>query len=205
MFVIACKWTEKSLILDCVNSIIKFHPEEKIVVVDSNSDNKEYFKKLPQNVIVADINNNNYLSVPEKHNCLNKNFDTYKYQYNSNILGGTGKYLSWELFRSEIGVDSDDITKTQSEGKFFKDREIYRLGIQFYNKKAQISLPKWITDFKVNVLEEETNLNGFYATLKVKFNPDGSGHIANGKISWTAAGDATYEGIIKAKSGIIGG
>lgn len=118
------------------------------------------------------INNNNYLSVPEKHNCLNKNFDTYKYQYNSNILGGTGKYLSWELFRSEIGVNSDDITKTQSEGKFFKDREIYRLGIQFYNKKAQISLPKWITDFKVNVLEEETNLNGFYATLKVKFNPD---------------------------------
>ena len=46
------------------------------------------------------------------------------------------------------------------------------MGIQFYNKKAQISLPKWITDFKVNVLEEESNLNGFYATLKVKFNPD---------------------------------
>ena len=125
---------------------------------------------IGNNVFV--INNNNYLSVPEKHNCLNKNFDNYKYKYNSNILGGTGKYLSWELVRSEIGVEKNDITKTQSEGKFFKDREIYRLGIQFYNRKAQISLPKWITDFKVNVADEESNLNGFYATLKIKFNTE---------------------------------
>lgn len=115
---------------------------------------------------------NNTYNVPEKHNCLNKDFDTYKYQYNSNILGGSGKYLSWELFRSEVGIDSNNITKTQSEGKFFKDREIYRLGVQFYNKKAQISLPKWITDFKVNVEGEESNLNGFYATLKIKFNSE---------------------------------
>lgn len=118
------------------------------------------------------INNLNYLSVPEKHNCLNQDFDSYKYKYNSNILGGTGKYLNWELLRSQIGIESEEITKTESEGKFFKDREIYRLGIQFYNKKAQISLPKWITDFKVNVIEEESNLNGFYATLKITFNPD---------------------------------
>jgi len=61
MFVIACKWTEKSLVLDCVNSITKTHPEEKIVVVDSNSDNKDYFKELPKNVLIADIGNNNYL------------------------------------------------------------------------------------------------------------------------------------------------
>jgi hypothetical protein len=118
-------------------------------------------------VNLSTINN-----VPEKHNCLNKDFDTYKYQYNSNILGGTGRYLNWGLFRSEVGVGTDNITKTQSEGKFFKDREIYRLGIQFYNRKAQISLPKWITDFKTNVSGEQSNLNGFYATLKIKFNSD---------------------------------
>lgn len=118
------------------------------------------------------VTNSNYLNVPEKHNCLNADFDNYKYQYNSSILGGSGKYLNWELFRSEVGIDSDNITATQSQGKFFKDREIYRLGIQFYNRKAQISLPKWITDFKVNVLGEECNLNGFYATLKLTFNPD---------------------------------
>lgn len=118
------------------------------------------------------VTNSNYLNVPEKHNCLNKDFDSYKYKYNSNILGGTGKYLDWELKRSIIGVEQDEVTKTQSEGKFFKDREIYRLGIQFYNKKAQISLPKWITDFKVNVTGEDCNLNGFYATLKIRFNPD---------------------------------
>lgn len=118
-------------------------------------------------VNLSTINN-----VPKKHNCLNKDFDTYKYQYNSNILGGTGRYLKWELFRSEVGVSVDNITKTQSEGKFFKDREIYRLGIQFYNRKAQISLPKWITDFKTNVSGEQSNLNGFYATLKIKFNTE---------------------------------
>jgi hypothetical protein len=116
--------------------------------------------------------NNDYTIVPEKHNCLNRDFDVFKYKYNSSNLGGTGKYLDWELIRSEIGVGVNDITKTQSEGKFFKDREIYRLGIQFYNKKAQISLPKWITDFKVNVLNDESNLNGFYANLKIKLNSD---------------------------------
>jgi hypothetical protein len=118
-------------------------------------------------VNLSTINN-----VPEKHNCLNKDFNTYKYQYNSNILGGTGRYLKWELFRSEVGVSTDNITKTQSEGKFFKDREIYRLGIQFYNRKAQISLPKWITDFKTNISGNQSNLNGFYATLKIKFNTE---------------------------------
>jgi hypothetical protein len=115
---------------------------------------------------------NDYSIIPLKHNCLNKNFDVYKYKYNSNIIGGTGKFLSWELFRSEIGVATDEITKKQSEGKFFKDREIYRLGVQFYNRKGQISLPKWITDFKVNVENEKSNLGGFYANLKIKFNSD---------------------------------
>lgn len=118
------------------------------------------------------LNNITINTVPKDHNCLNKDFDTYKYQFNSSILGGTGKYLSWELFRSEVGVATDNITSEQASGKFFKDREIYRIGVQFYNRKAQISLPKWITDFKVNTIDEENNLNGFYATLKINFNLD---------------------------------
>lgn len=118
------------------------------------------------------LNSTTINNVPKKHNCLNKNFDIYKYQINSSVLGGTGKYLSWELNRSQIGITANDISLNQSEGKFFKDREIYRLGIQFYNKKAQISLPKWITDFKTNVLGIESNLNGYYANLKIKFNSD---------------------------------
>ena len=45
----------------CINSIINFHPNEKIVLVDSDSHNKEYFNKLPKNVIIADIGNKNYM------------------------------------------------------------------------------------------------------------------------------------------------
>lgn len=135
---------------------------------------------LTHNNVTDDIiGDNNFLvnsttinNVPLKHNCLNKDFDTFKHQINSSKLGGTGRYLSWELNRSQIGVGANNISLVQSKGKFFKDREIYRLGIQFYNKKAQISLPKWITDFKVNVLEDKSNLNGYFANLKVKFNSD---------------------------------
>ena len=143
-----------------------------------NQTQTQIYDSLTYDSITDTVIGNNQLivtntyNVPEKHNCLNKDFDTYKYQYNSNVLGGSGKYLSWELFRSEIGIDQDDITISESENKFFKDREIYRLGIQFYNKKAQISLPKWISDIKINVNGENTNLNGFYATIKLKFNSD---------------------------------
>lgn len=145
---------------------------------EQNQTTTKIYDSLQYNNITDEIIGNqelivdNTYNVPEKHNCLNKNFDLFKYKFNSTLIGGTGKYLEWELFRSEVGVNVDNITKTQSEGKFFKDREIYRLGIQFYNRKAQISLPKWITDFKTSVIGEETNLNGFYATLKIKFNTE---------------------------------
>jgi len=61
MFVVPCKWTENCLVEDSINSILKYHPNEKIVVVDSDSDNKDYFNNLPDSVIVADIKNKNYM------------------------------------------------------------------------------------------------------------------------------------------------
>ena len=143
---------------------------------EQNQISTKIYNSLQYNSITDEIIGNqelivdNTYNVPEKHNCLNKNFDLFKYKFNSSLIGGTGKYLEWELVRSEIGVGSNNITKTESEGKFFKDREIYRLGLQFYNKKAQISLPKWISDIKIITENEESNLNGFYATIKIKFN-----------------------------------
>lgn len=63
MFIIPCKYHQLCKIEETVSSIRKFHPSEKILVVDSGSDDKEYFKKLEQfDVIIADINNNNYES-----------------------------------------------------------------------------------------------------------------------------------------------
>ena len=61
MFIIACKWNENSRITHLIESIKKFQPDEKIVVVDSDSENKEYFKDIKNECIIEDIKNVNYL------------------------------------------------------------------------------------------------------------------------------------------------
>jgi hypothetical protein len=64
MFVIPCKYVKgQSQILKCVESISKHHPEEKIVIVDSFSDDVSYIEdiiKIP-NVLVLDEQNKNYV------------------------------------------------------------------------------------------------------------------------------------------------
>lgn len=63
MFVIACKYNPKfSFVIDLIESIRKFHPTEKIVVVDSDSDDKSYFSKIEKyNVIIEDVANKNWM------------------------------------------------------------------------------------------------------------------------------------------------
>lgn len=98
--------------------------------------------------------------VPLKHDSINLDYDINKYQYNSTILGGTGKYIKYQLVQQSAAVlgNTNDL-------KFLKDREIYRIGIQFYNRLGQISLPKWIADFKA----PSGNLSNSFNTLKVEF------------------------------------
>jgi len=98
-------------------------------------------------------------NVPENHDAVNLDYDTRRYQYNSSIQGGEGKYLKYELTKSSI---------FNEDNKYFKDDEIYRLGIVFYNKYGQKSLPKWIADFKA----PDGNLNGSYNTLNVTLKSD---------------------------------
>ena len=97
-------------------------------------------------------------NVPENHDSVNLNYDTRRYQYNSSIEGGEGKYLKYELTKSSV---------FNEDNKYFKDDEIYRLGIVFYNKYGQKSPPKWVSDFKAS----DGNLNGSYNTLKVTLKP----------------------------------
>ncbi len=95
-------------------------------------------------------------NVPQNHDSVNLNYNINRYQYNSSTIGGEGKYLKYTL--------AQDSTYNSSN-KYFKDDEIYRLGIVFYNKYGQKSLPKWIADFKSNA----GNLINKYNTLKVDF------------------------------------
>tara|TARA_R110002124_G_scaffold281430_1_gene455697 strand:- start:54498 stop:58508 length:4011 start_codon:yes stop_codon:yes gene_type:complete len=117
----------------------------------------ETITKVFQDDIVTYIDGN--FNLPKKHDAINKRYDTYKYQYNSTVYGGEGKLLKYEIVNKNVTNPEDK--------RFFKDREIYRIGIEFYNNLGQTSLPNWIADFK----SSEGNLNNLFNTLKVTLKP----------------------------------
>jgi len=100
--------------------------------------------------------------IPYKNSAININYDLYNKQFNNNILGGEGAYIKYRIVRNELTDDN-------AKGKFLKDNEIYRLAIQFYNKYGQTTVPKWIADFKTIVINNQSNLNGYYASIEVTF------------------------------------
>lgn len=63
MFCIPCKYSNKTNnIISLVEQIRKYHPNEKVVVVDSCSEDKTYFSELEKNdVIILDVNNLNWM------------------------------------------------------------------------------------------------------------------------------------------------
>lgn len=112
--------------------------------------------------------NNTFTTLPPfNHASSNINFDTYKFQSNGITLGGEGKFIKYNLVRNQIGING--FTEEDSKKQFFKDNEIYRIAIQFYNNFGQNSTPKWINDFKTIVNSNQSNLNGYYAGIKITF------------------------------------
>ena len=104
MFVIPCKYAQgttiddikKSYVMNSVSAIRTHHPDEKILVVDSDSDDVSYLKHLEKipNVIAVDFKNKNYLDgaiwcafdnfPDEKWYCLLQDTITIKHNlYNS--------------------------------------------------------------------------------------------------------------------------
>ena len=63
MFVIPCKYNPNfPFVTQLVKDIREFHPNDKIVVVDSDSTDKTYFKELEElGVIIEDVANNNWM------------------------------------------------------------------------------------------------------------------------------------------------
>jgi hypothetical protein len=117
--------------------------------------------------ITNDLDYDNILL--KKHDSVNLDYNVYKYQKNGSVLGGEGKYLKYEL--------TQDLTNDNN--KFFKDEEIYRIGIQFYNSYGQISSPNWIADFK----SRSGNLKGLYNTLKITLKPEFYIWLNNGNLT----------------------
>jgi len=91
---------------------------------------------------------------------VNLDYNVYKYQADGVTAGGEGKYIKYKLAQ-------DDVKNT--EYRYFKDSEIYRLGIQFYNIFGQITRPNWIADFKSLEGNLEDNFNKLEVTLKPDF------------------------------------
>ena len=62
MFVIPCKYEKESPIKKCIDSIIEYHPNEKIMIVDSFSEDDSYLSTFNDyaNVEVFDHKNNQY-------------------------------------------------------------------------------------------------------------------------------------------------
>jgi hypothetical protein len=93
-----------------------------------------------------------------KHDSVNLHPNVYKFQKDGITFGGEGKYISYELTQTTI---------YNKKGKYFKDDEIYRIGIEFFNAYGQISQPKWIADIKAR----DGNLAGNYNTFKLTLKP----------------------------------
>lgn len=59
MFCLSCYYTSASPIVKCVESILKYHPNETVVIIDSHSQDKSYFSVFEDNeniVILDDVN-----------------------------------------------------------------------------------------------------------------------------------------------------
>ena len=126
--------------------------------------NNVYYDDV-NNIVTSNISDrrtitNSFTNIlDDKFDSINLDYDTYKYQYNNLVYGGEGKYLKYELTQS---------LEFEDDSMYFKDTEIYRCAIQFYNAYGQVSLPSWVADFKTL----NGNLEGKFNTFKVTLKPD---------------------------------
>jgi len=118
MFIIPSKYTERSPIFICLDAIFQFHPNERTIIYDSNSDDKTYIEKVKKypNVIVSDYINPHrgagslwkaYEEYPNEHfyflmqdsMLLKKSFDKFLYDDKTwNLMYfNEGPFLSREL------------------------------------------------------------------------------------------------------------
>jgi len=97
MFVISCKYNSKyPFVRDLVSGIRQFHPTEKILVVDSASDDKTYLSQLVDefNVLVDDSNNKNWMvGAYWRAYSLYPNEDYYFFMHDSMKVKGNLDYL----------------------------------------------------------------------------------------------------------------
>jgi len=102
IFSITCRCinsVNKQDIIKCVKSIKTFHPDTRIVVVDSDSPDKSYFSEVEAlGVIIADIKNKNYETGGIWHTFNNYTDDVYVFLQDSMVLNKSlSEYMGSDL------------------------------------------------------------------------------------------------------------
>lgn len=115
--------------------------------------------------------------VTTDHDCVNELYDPsilgqYNFKRNSTTTGASGTNIDIEIVHRTV----DQIKEPRN---VLKSNEIYRFGIEFYNKRGQTTEPKWICDLKI----PQGNLNNDYNTLLVSLR-NASELAALGVVGW---------------------
>ena len=85
LFVIACYYDgSNNSIFECVKSIQKHYKSPHIAVIDSNSPDKSYFKRIKKQGAIV-------------YNAKNKNYDTGAYWYAYNKFKNVNFFISFKI------------------------------------------------------------------------------------------------------------
>jgi hypothetical protein len=168
MFIIPCKYIPSSPIQECIESIQRYHPEDKIVIVDSCSEDKSYLNQFVniKNISILDVCNNNYVI---------------------GALWHTYKHFSSEPFY--ILLHDSIILKKTIPQKYLLDSNFYTF--MYFNEtipgissQEYLYYLKFFNTTKYKIPEPNSIINGCFGTLGIfkqniinKFIENGVHHV----------------------------
>ena len=140
-------------------------------------------------------------SIPTDYDCINSSNDLfsnlysyrdeneYFYKPDGHVIGGQGKYISYEILKDDSRRVSNTNKRPYADGSVlmhstFKLNEVYRLGVVFFDEKGRPSFTNWVGDILIpyfdswetggTILDGFVNINSSHyaveTTIKVDFN-----------------------------------
>ena len=128
-FVVCCKSDfSDSYIYKCVDSIKSKHPESSIVIVDSDSSNKEYMEvyRNDENIFIEDISNKNY-----EYGAIVYAFKKYKDNYDVFSFIQDSMYLNEQIEKLNCLNDDECLIFKVDNSGWLHDKEAF---VYFYEK-----------------------------------------------------------------------
>jgi len=105
-----------------------------------------------------EVNTTTY-AVPKKHDSINRSYEGYSFTADGVTFGVEGKYFKLKIVKK---------SNLPEDYGLLKDSEIYRFGLEFYNKLGQKSEPIWVADVRA----PKGNLSGELNTVSFEAKPE---------------------------------